>query len=160
MSTNTSTPGIQVSTFSNASRLIKLIAMLLISIGISNNVLLAQVRQQILEKRKAMSVDKSSRSYRTNVKPNSRLLRPNRTLCDFTLTPANAANNPLAQIIQSLAGNGVTVSNIQTNLPATSDIYGSFSCGSDVVGIESGLILTSGSIKMQEGPILSVAQRL
>ena len=111
------------------------------------NVLLAHTRQQILEKRKAMSVDKSIRPHRTNVKPNSRLLRPNGTLCDFTLTPANASNNTLAQIIQALVGNGITVSNIRTNLPATSDIYGSFSCGTSVVGIESGLILTSGSIQ-------------
>ncbi len=150
MSTNTSTPGIQVSTFSIGSSLIKMLVLLLISIGMHKGVLLAQSsqsRQQILEKRKAISVDKSGRSYPTNFKPNSRLLRPNGTLCDFTLTPANASNNTLAQIIQSLVGNGITVSNIQTNLPATSDIYGSFSCGTSVVGIESGLILTSGSIQ-------------
>ena len=147
MSTDNSTPGILVSKYSIASRLIKVLVLLLISIGMHESELLAQTRQQILEKRKAMSVDKSIRPHRSNVKPNSRLLRPNGTLCDFTLTPVNASNNPLAQIIQSLVGNGITVSNVQTNLPATSDIYGSFSCGTSVVGIESGLLLTSGSIE-------------
>ena len=155
MSSDNFTPGIQVSTFPMASRFIKMLVLLLLSIGMHKAVLLAQSsqsRQQLLEKRKAMSVDKSSRSHRTNVKPNGRLLRPNQTLCDFTLTPVNAGNNPLAQIIQSLVGSGITVSNIQTNLPATSDIYGSFTCGSAVVGIESGLILTSGSIQNARGP--------
>jgi hypothetical protein len=147
MITYCSAPGILVSKYSVARHFIKVLVLLLISIGINKDLLNAQSRQQFLEKRKAMSVDKSNRSYRTNVKPNSRLLRPNGTLCDFTLTPADASNNTLAQIIQSLVGNGITVSNIKTNLPATSDIYGSFSCGTSVVGIESGLILTSGSIQ-------------
>ena len=82
MSSDNSTPGIQVSTFSIGSRFIKMLALILISIGMHKGELLAQSsqsRQQILEKRKAMSVDKSSRSYRTDFKPNSRLLRPNGT---------------------------------------------------------------------------------
>src|SRR4029453_4134048 len=146
MSPDNSTPGILVSKYSTASHLIKVLVLLLISIGMHESKLLAQTRQKILEKKKMM-FKKTIRAHRTNVNPNSRLLRPNGTLCDFTLTPANASNNTLAQIIQSLVGNGITVSNIQTNLPATSDIYGSFSCGTSVVGIESGLILTSGSIQ-------------
>ena len=73
----------------------------------------------------------------------------------FTVTPADAGTNPLANIIQSLVGSGVTVSNIHTNLPATSDIYGSFSGGATAVGINSGLIMTSGSVLNAIGPNIS-----
>ena len=57
-------------------------------------------------------------------------------------------------IIQSLAGSGITISNIQTNVPASSStMYGSFSCGSAAkLGIESGLILTTGSVDSAKGP--------
>ena len=59
---------------------------------------------------------------------------------------ADAISNPLLQIIQSLVGSGVTVSNIQTTLPMTSDIYGSFSGGTNVIGMESGMLMTTGSV--------------
>lgn len=68
---------------------------------------------------------------------------------------ADAISNPLIKIIQSLVGPGVTVSNIQTTLPATSDIYGSFTGGTNVIGMESGLIMTSGSVFNALGPNVS-----
>src|SRR5689334_30196 len=70
----------------------------------------------------------------------------------FSVQPADSLTNPLMQIIQSLVGPGVTVSNIQTNLPQTSNIYGSFTGGTNVIGIENGLLLTSGSIYNAVGP--------
>lgn len=70
----------------------------------------------------------------------------------LTVSPADSVSNPLLQIIQSLVGPGVTVSNIQTTLPKTSDIYGSFSGGTNVIGMERGLIMTSGSIFNALGP--------
>ena len=156
MSSDNSTPGIQVSTFPIANRLIKMLVLLLISIGMHKGVLLAQSsqsRQQFLEKRKAIKVDKSSRSFQSSIKPYNKLLNANRGQCDFTLDSVHATNNPLAQIIQSLAGSGITISNIQTNLPTSSSLYGSFSCGSAAkLGLESGLVLTSGSVFNAKGP--------
>jgi uncharacterized protein YjdB len=50
----------------------------------------------------------------------------------------------------------VTISNIQTNLPASSEIYGSFSCGSAAnLGMESGFILTTGVVGNAKGPNIS-----
>src|SRR4030095_4020241 len=106
----------------------------------------AQEPRQKIPPRKATIVNKAT-LLQHNIRSNNRDLNPNRSLCDFTLTPVNSVSNPLSQIIQSLAGSGVTISNIQTNLPATSDIYGSFSCGSSAnLGIESGLVLTTGVV--------------
>lgn len=73
----------------------------------------------------------------------------------FAVAQADASTNPLANIIQSLVGPGVTVSNIQTNLPATSNIYGSFTGGTNVVGMETGLLMTSGSVLNALGPNIS-----
>ena len=117
MSTTNSIPGIVVSKYSIASRLIKVLVCLLISIGMHQTVLLAQTRQQFLEKRKALRVDKSSQSYRNNVQPFNRLLNLNRGQCDFTVDSVRATNNPLSQIIQSLAGSGITISNIRQIFP-------------------------------------------
>ena len=153
MSTTNSIAGILVSKYSIPSRLIKVLVLVLISIGMHQTELLAQTRQQFLEKRKAMSVDKRSRSYRNNVMPFNRLLNLNRGQCDFTVDSVRATGNPLSQIIQSLAGSGITISNITTNLPPSSSYYGSFSCGSAAkLGLESGLILTSGSVLNAKGP--------
>ena len=103
--------------------------------------------------RNATIVNKADLPFYTNKKTDNRALSNNRSLCEFTLTPVNATTNPLSQIIQSLAGSGVTISNIQSNLPATSDIYGSFSCGSAAnLGMESGLLLTTGVVANAKGP--------
>jgi SprB repeat/Secretion system C-terminal sorting domain len=73
----------------------------------------------------------------------------------LSVQQADSISNPLLQIIQSLVGPGVTVSNIQTTLPKTSDIYGSFSGGTNVVGMDHGLIMTSGSVFNALGPNIS-----
>jgi hypothetical protein len=73
----------------------------------------------------------------------------------YSVIPADAGANPLSGIISSLVGGGVTVSNITTNLPATSNIYGSFSGGTDAVGIDAGLLLTTGSVQNSVGPNIS-----
>ncbi|MEO8763554.1 MAG: choice-of-anchor L domain-containing protein [Ginsengibacter sp.] len=96
--------------------------------------------------RKKISLDKSK------IKKPSSANSLTAACTSFTVEPVDATVNPLSQIIQSLVGPGVTISNIQTNLPATSDIYGSFSCASSVIGIDRGLILTSGSIANAKGP--------
>src|SRR6187200_2048366 len=97
-----------------------------------------QAQRQAKQPRKATIINKA-------IQPSRNITRSNRSSCDFTLTPVNSISNPLSQIIQSLAGSGVTISNIQTNLPASSEIYGSFSCGSAAnLGMESGFILTTG----------------
>lgn len=73
----------------------------------------------------------------------------------FAVQQADAGTNPLSQIIQSLAGPGITITNVQTTLPATSNIYGSFTGGTNVIGIENGLIMTSGSVLNALGPNIS-----
>lgn len=77
-------------------------------------------------------------------------------LSTFTVTPANAVTHPLVNIIQSLVGPGVSVSNVQTNIPDTHQdsfhIYGSFSGGLNVVGLDNGLLITTGSVENALGP--------
>lgn len=73
----------------------------------------------------------------------------------LSIKQVDSVTNPLQNIIQSLVGPGITVSNIQTTLPKTSDIYGSFSGGTNVIGMESGLIMTSGSVFNALGPNIS-----
>ena len=128
--------------------------LLLISIGMHKDVLFAQTRQQFLEKRKLISANRNNPLHQTPIKSNSRSLNLNRNQCEFTLDSVHAINNPLSQIIQSLAGSGITISNIQTNVPAyASTMYGSFSCGSAAkLGIETGLVLTTGSVDSAKGP--------
>ena len=100
-----------------------------------------------------MSADRSSWLLQNKIKMNGQLFNANGNQCEFDLDSVHAFNNPLSQIIQSLAGSGVTISNIQTNLPPSSTMYGSFSCGSAAkLGIESGLILTTGSVDSAKGP--------
>ena len=110
--------------------------------------------EQFLEKRKLISDNRNSRLYPRPIKSNNRLLNLNRNQCEFTLDSVHAVTNTLSQIIQSLAGSGITISNIQTNVPAyASTMYGSFSCGSAAkLGIESGLVLTTGSVDSANGP--------
>lgn len=154
MSTYNSTPAILVSKFSIYKPLIKILLLIFISTGMHSLLFAQNTRQQILEQRKAIAVNKSG-TLLENSKQAKLLSTSNQTLCDFTLTPADAVSNLLSQIIQSLVGSGVTVSNIQTNLSASSDIYGSFSCGSAAkLGIESGLILTTGKITGQILPLV------
>jgi hypothetical protein len=117
-----------------------------------NDVLLAQSRQQFLEQRKLVKANRNTLVYKVSINPNCQL-KLNRSQCEFNLDSVHAVTNPLSQIIQSLAGSGVAISNIQTNLPASSTMYGSFSCGSAAkLGIESGLILSTGSVDSAKGP--------
>jgi hypothetical protein len=110
-------------------------------------------RQRFLEQRKAAVINKVNTLFQNTPKINRQVPRPNQTLCDFTLDSVHVTHNPLSQIIQSFAGSGINISNIQTNLPASSSMYGSFSCGSAAkLGLESGLVLTSGSIFSAKGP--------
>lgn len=96
-----------------------------------------------------MAVDKSKLPKKNAITPS--------LVNTFTITNANATTNSLASIIQSLVGQGVTVSNITTNLPATSDIYGSFNGGTAAVGIEKGLLITNGSTANAIGPNVSTS---
>src|SRR5688572_20351024 len=154
MSTNYSTLGILASNYPITRQLIKILTLLLISLGMHNDELFAQSREQFLEKRKLISANRNSGLNQSPFKLVSRPLNFNRSQCDFTLDSVHPVNNPLSQIIQSLAGSGITISNIQTNVPAyASTMYGSFSCGSAAkLGIESGLVLTTGSVDSAKGP--------
>jgi hypothetical protein len=128
--------------------------VVLLLLGLQNGLLFAQYsRQQILEKRKAARLVINNPLFQKNVKAYNRILTANRGGCNFTLDSVHATNNPLSQIVQSLAGPGITISNITTNLPASSGYYGSFSCGSAAkLGLESGLVLTTGNVDSAKGP--------
>lgn len=59
------------------------------------------------------------------------------------------------ELVQSLAGKGVIISNIQVNCPVKYDTiysYGRFECKDCNVGLSSGLLLTTGSIQNAKGP--------
>ena len=130
-------------------KFILLIAML----NLSGTLFSQLSRQQIFEQQKAIIAEKSKQLPQNSFNRSSRLLSSNQSLCEFTLDSVHAVNNPLGQIIQSLVGSGVTISNIQTNLPPGFTMYGSFSCGSAAkLGIESGLVLTTGSVDSVKGP--------
>ena len=116
-----------------------------------------QTQGKAQQPRKPTIINKADHPSQNVLKPYSQL-RPDKVLCDFTLTPVNASTNSLSQIIQSLVGSGITISNIQTNLPDTSttNICGSFSCGSAAnLGMESGFILTTGTVGNAKGPNVS-----
>ncbi|HET6769197.1 MAG TPA: choice-of-anchor L domain-containing protein, partial [Chitinophagaceae bacterium] len=129
------------------------IILLVISFWIHALAYAQQTQRQAQQPRKATIINKAKAPLQNTTKSGNRSSTSNRLFCDFTLTPVDAVNNPLSQIIQSLVGSGITISNIQTNLPATSDIYGSFSCGSAAnIGMESGMILTTGVVANAKGP--------
>ena len=135
-----------------ARQVILYCVLLIISLLIHQMIVAQQLRQKVPQ-RKPMIVNKANNVFQNNVTAQNGNISISRGLCDFTLTPVNASTNSLSQIIQSLVGSGITISNIQSNLPATSDIYGSFSCGSAAnLGMESGLLLTTGVIGNAKGP--------
>lgn len=72
----------------------------------------------------------------------------------FSVTPASSGPGGLTlqSIVQSLVGNGVTISNVTCNAPDSLRAVGAFQNGSPVFGINSGLIMTSGSIDNAIGP--------
>src|SRR5688572_32225037 len=115
MKPNYSTLRILVSNYPVIRPLIKILILTLISIGMHNDELFAQSREQFLEKRKLIQASQKNRSYPSPLKSIGRPLNLNRSQCEFTLESVHAVDNPLSQIIQSLAGSGVTISNIQTN---------------------------------------------
>ncbi len=101
--------------------------------------------QSVYEIRQKNAFDKSSFAAKT-------IPTLETQTCVLSVTPANSVTNSLASILQTLVDSGITVSNISTTLPANSDIYGSFTCGTAAIGIESGLIVTTGSINNALGP--------
>jgi len=141
-------------TLKNTGSFCRYIVVLLLFVGLQNGLLLAQSsRQQFMNKRREIRINKINPLVQNNFKAFSGAGTVNRGQCDFTLDSAHATNNPIAQIIQSLAGPGIAISNIQSNLPASSSFYGSFTCGSAAkLGLESGLILTTGSVYNAKGP--------
>src|SRR4030095_9104010 len=154
MKTNVATMGNLVSGNPITKSFCKYTIVALLLLGLQNDLLFAQsTRQQILEKIREARIIKNNQSFRAGINANSRILTSNRGQCDFTLDSVRATNNPLTQIVQSLAGSGITISNIQSNLPASSSFYGSFSCGSAAkLGLENGLVLTTGNVDSAKGP--------
>src|SRR5688572_4241411 len=98
MSSIYSIPGILVSNFPVIKPLIKILVLTLISIGMHNDELFAQSREQFLEKRK-LYANQNKRSYPGPVKSISHQFNLDRNQCEFTLNSVHAVNNPLAQII-------------------------------------------------------------
>lgn len=61
-----------------------------------------------------------------------------------------ASNSNANQLAQTLAGTGVTISNVQLNCPGTAT--GTFTCSNCNVGMGSGIVLTSGDATLVAGP--------
>lgn len=74
------------------------------------------------------------------------------TYGQLSVQTSNSTNNRLQNIVQSLAGVGVQVSNITCNVPVESPLYGTFQEPSGQLGIQKGLLMTSGSILNAIGP--------
>jgi gliding motility-associated-like protein len=70
----------------------------------------------------------------------------------LTVLPSHPVNNRLEAIVQSLVGANVQVSNITSNLPVGSPLYGTFTEASGRLGIGNGLLMTSGSVLNAPGP--------
>lgn len=66
--------------------------------------------------------------------------------------PVHPVKNSLVNIVQSLVGKGVEVTNITSNLPETSLAYGTFRDTTGRFGISKGLLLTTGSVYNVPGP--------
>lgn len=75
----------------------------------------------------------------------------------FSVQAANTGGISLQAIVQSLVGNGVTISNVQCNTPDSLRAVGSFTGGASLLGIDNGLLLTSGSINNAIGPNISTS---
>src|SRR5688572_18919225 len=105
MSTYNSNSGISDSKYPITKIFSPYLVLLFISVLFQSGSLVAQyTKQQFLEKRKIMSADRSSWMLQNKMKMNSQLFNANRNQCEFDLDSVHAVNNPLAQIIQSLAG--------------------------------------------------------
>lgn len=63
------------------------------------------------------------------------------------ITTSNSNGNQLAQ---TLAGNGVTITNVQFNCP--NGAAGTFTCNNCNLGMQSGILLTSGQDSLVRGP--------
>lgn len=70
----------------------------------------------------------------------------------FSVQAANTGGITLQSIVQSLVGNGVTISNVQCNAPDSLRAVGSFTGGTSLFGVSNGLLMTSGSIDNAIGP--------
>ncbi len=66
---------------------------------------------------------------------------------------------PLEEMIQRLVGQGVKVSNIRVNCPSEKELpYGYFTDNTGSIGIDDGLLITSGSARNAIGPNNSAAK--
>ncbi|HVD97630.1 MAG TPA: choice-of-anchor L domain-containing protein [Cytophagaceae bacterium] len=74
------------------------------------------------------------------------------TYGQLTVKQSNSTTNKLQDIVQSLVGNGVTVSNITSNYPLGSPLYGTFDEPSGGLGIKKGLLMTTGDVMNALGP--------
>lgn len=113
-----------------------------------NNASLAQQRQA----RQAKLQNKKAVSGKMNGKAAPGILAGG-----FAVQAANTGGISLQAIVQSLVGNGVTISNVQCNAPDSLRAVGSFTGGASLLGIDNGLIMTSGSINNAIGPNISTS---
>jgi gliding motility-associated-like protein len=82
------------------------------------------------------------------------LFSPSRSASQIVVTTNNNGN----QLAQTLAGAGVTISNVQMNCPSVA--AGTFTCNNCNVGMSSGIVLTSGDAQLVAGPNNSGSQGL
>lgn len=71
---------------------------------------------------------------------------------NFTVQASNSNGLTLQSIVQSLVGTGVTISNVQCNVPDSLRAVGAFSGGTALFGVDNGLLMTTGSVDNAIGP--------
>jgi gliding motility-associated-like protein len=70
----------------------------------------------------------------------------------LSVQQVNNGTNSLTNIVKSLVGQGIKVSNITCNLSSNSNAYGTFIEPSGQLGISKGLLMTTGSVEDALGP--------
>jgi gliding motility-associated-like protein len=70
----------------------------------------------------------------------------------LSVEQVNTGTNSLTNIVKSLVGQGIKVSNITCNLSPYSNAYGTFTEPSGSLGILKGLLMTTGSVEDALGP--------
>ena len=70
----------------------------------------------------------------------------------LTVTGVHPQSHPAVKVVHSIVGEGVKLAGFSTNQPETSEAFGTFSCANSSLGMNEGLIMTSGSVEAALGP--------
>ena len=70
----------------------------------------------------------------------------------LVVKPVNATTNPLVDsLVKQLAGTGITIQNVRSNLKQTSKAIGTFKAPLGILGIKEGLVMVTGDVTQVSG---------